>query len=305
MSNELYVQWTLQAANNGSTIAMFNVGCWYYLGENFKMNKKEAVKWYYKSAKEGCGKAMCNLGRCYFDGEGIECNKKKAFKWFKRSAKKGVVSGQFNCSNCYYYGDGTQRNIDKAMYWSKLASINGHARAFIIYGKCLLYYYQFEEARSVFEEALSLNIKESYWYLGLLYEYGVGGIQNQSLAFKYYQNGANKLNCCKEKIALTLFHKEKTLYYLKALKKRSSLVDQIIGKELIDGSTDFCPSEGTFLLFQAAKCGNENAFNYLLQTTEMKDDKVIEILNSLYYSCLNEEQPSQYNLEDVNYSELL
>ncbi|EKE39510.1 hypothetical protein ENUP19_0146G0070 [Entamoeba nuttalli] len=305
MSNELYVQWTLQAANNGSSIAMFNVGCWYYLGENFKVNKKEAVKWYYKSAKEGYGKAMCNLGRCYFDGEGVECNKKKAFKWFKRSAKKGIVSGQFNCSNCYYYGDGTQRNIDKAMYWSKLASINGHARAFIIYGKCLLYYYQFEEARSVFEEALSLNIKEPYWYLGLLYEYGAGGIQNPKLALKYYQNGASELNCCKEKIALTLFHKEKKLHYLKDIKKRSSLVDQIIGKELIDGPIDFCPSEGTFLLFQAAKCGNENAFNYLLQTTEMKDDKVIEILNELYYNCLNKEQPSQYVLEDVNYNELL
>ena len=193
-NSETCKEWMFKSAEHGNSNAMFIIGGWYYLGDYCQMNKKLAVEWYTKSSEHGNGNAMCNLGRCYFGGDGIEMDKQKAAYWFKQAAEKDIIVAQYNIANCYYYGDGIEQSIKECMKWSKKASINGHSKSLVLYGKCLLELYQFEQAYQIFEEASSLQIEEAKWYISQMKYYGIGCERNEEVSLQYHYINREKPN---------------------------------------------------------------------------------------------------------------
>ena len=70
---ERALEWSVKAAESGSAVAMYNVGC--NLSSVFprcrRLDKTAAGQWFRRSAEAGFASAMCSLGRCLFAGNGV------------------------------------------------------------------------------------------------------------------------------------------------------------------------------------------------------------------------------------------
>ena len=89
----------------------------------------KAVKWYKLAADQGDTLAQYNLGCCYLDGNGIAENKTEAAKWFFESATQGNVDAQYNLGMCYHAGDGVPQSNNEAKKWYVKAAKQGHSLA--------------------------------------------------------------------------------------------------------------------------------------------------------------------------------
>jgi len=89
-----------QEAENGDTIAQYNLGNMYDNGEGVTTDMKKAVFWYKKAAKQGDSYAQFKL-----------------IQWYKKAAKQGDSDAQFNLGRCYGRGEGVSMDIEKANFW--------------------------------------------------------------------------------------------------------------------------------------------------------------------------------------------
>ena len=60
-----------KAADQGHTVAQYNLGVFYDSGRGVKQSDKEAVRWYQKAADQGHAGAQYNLGVMYPNGQGV------------------------------------------------------------------------------------------------------------------------------------------------------------------------------------------------------------------------------------------
>jgi TPR repeat protein len=74
----------------------------YENGDGVEKNEKMASIWYEKAANNGSELALYNLGRCYELGIGVKKDEVKAFKFYKKSDKRGYPNAQYKIA---YYGD--------------------------------------------------------------------------------------------------------------------------------------------------------------------------------------------------------
>ncbi len=76
-------------ADQGDTVAQYNLGLMYFTGDGVVKNYIEAVKWIMKAAEQGHADAQYLLGTIYFTGKGVTKNNSEAIKWFKKAAEQG------------------------------------------------------------------------------------------------------------------------------------------------------------------------------------------------------------------------
>jgi TPR repeat protein len=81
------------AANQGSAMAMNNLGVAFENGIGIRADVLEAARWYVAAAEQGNAAAQGNLGQLYFDGRGVSLDLVQAYKWFKLSANQGNTIG--------------------------------------------------------------------------------------------------------------------------------------------------------------------------------------------------------------------
>ena len=72
----------LQAAQDGSRDAQFDLGVCYELGRGVERDAAEAVKWYREVLEQGHAAAQFFLGRCYKNGAGVERDAAEAAELF-------------------------------------------------------------------------------------------------------------------------------------------------------------------------------------------------------------------------------
>ena len=78
------------AAEDGLSLAQYNLGILYFTGQGVSKNLEEAFKWTKAAAEQGHLNAQFNLGCVYKTGcPGIEQDLCEALKWFTRAAKQG------------------------------------------------------------------------------------------------------------------------------------------------------------------------------------------------------------------------
>jgi TPR repeat protein len=87
------------AADQGSAVAMNNLGVAFENGIGVKSDLVEAACWYRPAAEQGYASAQANLGQLYFDGRGMPFDLVQAYKWFKLSANQGNTIGTAGFGN--------------------------------------------------------------------------------------------------------------------------------------------------------------------------------------------------------------
>jgi Sel1 repeat len=114
---------TKELAEKGGSLAQFNLGLCYDLGDGVPKDLVQAAKWYRKSAEQGNLNAQCALGNSYFRGEGVLKDSVEAVKWFRKAAEQGDEYAQSSLGLCYYEGDGVLKDTVEAYAYFNLAGI--------------------------------------------------------------------------------------------------------------------------------------------------------------------------------------
>lgn len=119
----------LKDAQNGDTLAMYEVGRMYERGRGTEQDMAKAAAWFQKSADKGQQEARARLGILYYDGLGLPKNVNKAAELLATAANAGVSSAQFYLALMYENGDGMPQDSQKAIQWYKAAADGGYYQA--------------------------------------------------------------------------------------------------------------------------------------------------------------------------------
>lgn len=119
----------LPRAQDGNTIAQYNVGVIYDRGYGVEANPKKALSWYKKAAAKGYAKAAHNIGVMYQNGRGVDIDNVRALHWFTLAAQNGLAAAQNNLAVLYAQGRGTERDMALAAFWFARAVRSGNPNA--------------------------------------------------------------------------------------------------------------------------------------------------------------------------------
>jgi TPR repeat protein len=119
--NHLYLHPIYRTAEKGDVQAQNHLGYIYRDRQNYQ----EAVYWFKKAAEQGNTIAQFNLGVMYDKGQGVRQDYQKAFYWYKKSAAQGNSMAQENLGAMYYNGQGVRQDISLAKEYFGKACDNG------------------------------------------------------------------------------------------------------------------------------------------------------------------------------------
>lgn len=103
-----------QAANLGSTNAMFELYIHYANGLGVPKDDARAFEACLRAANGGHSRAMCNLGAFHAAGRGTSKNIEKAIKWYDRAAAAGNPRAMAGLAAIYAMGDGVEKDVERA-----------------------------------------------------------------------------------------------------------------------------------------------------------------------------------------------
>ena len=150
-------------------------------------NYKKAVEYLRKSADKGYVLAMFNLGMCYEQGVGLNPSILEAWSWYKKAADKGYAPAMNSLGAICE----KKHAVAEAMTWYRKAADRGLLVAQFSLGTILMNQQKYEDAMRYLQKAAEQGFAAAQCNLGLLYERGLGTVQNYSKAFEWYQKAAN------------------------------------------------------------------------------------------------------------------
>jgi TPR repeat protein len=100
-----------EAAEEGSKVALYDLGVRYGNGAEVKQDKEVANQYYEKSALLGYAPAQNNLGWSYRQGIAVPKNPVKALYWFRLSALQGNALALQNLGEMFQQGEGVVRDM--------------------------------------------------------------------------------------------------------------------------------------------------------------------------------------------------
>lgn len=112
-------------AEEGNSLAQYNLGQMFRKGQGVLQNYQQAVKWYRLAAEQGKAGAQTNLGVMYAKGDGVLQNYQQAEKWLRLAAEQGNALAQYNLGISYANGQGVLQDYQRAHMWANLARSNG------------------------------------------------------------------------------------------------------------------------------------------------------------------------------------
>lgn len=83
-------------AEQGDSIAQFNLGLMYHNGNGVHQDYKLAIFWYEKAAELWNQKAQNSLGMMYTKGDGVPIDYKQAYIWFSLASANDNKAAQGN-----------------------------------------------------------------------------------------------------------------------------------------------------------------------------------------------------------------
>lgn len=112
--------------------AELNISHDYDIGDDFSV--------FMDNAEKGDASAQSNLGTCYWLGKGTEKDEKQAHYWFEKSAKNGNTIGLVNYADNFFYGQGVEPDSNQCFKLAmKAVEISDNAAAQYLVGNCYLY----------------------------------------------------------------------------------------------------------------------------------------------------------------------
>jgi len=116
-------------ASIGDRNAQFRLGLYYDSFASDKEAAKRSLYWYIEAARQGHTLAQYNLGVKFMLGEGVAKDPNKALSLWLQAANEGHVQAQFNVGRAYFLGVGLEKNHPKAEFWFKKAAEQGDPKA--------------------------------------------------------------------------------------------------------------------------------------------------------------------------------
>ncbi len=118
------IKWYTEAAEQGHTMAQFNLGVIYNSDEHVERDPYKAVKWWSKAAESGYAPAQYNLGLMYDSGQGVDRRSTEtALKWWKKAADQGLPDAMKDVGMYYEIGDDfASKDYVNAYMWISLAA---------------------------------------------------------------------------------------------------------------------------------------------------------------------------------------
>lgn len=140
---EISMKLYLKAAEQGSDMAMNNIGWAYHQGLGVQPNQTKAKEWFEKAIEKGNLYAMSNLGIAYFNGmyaPEIPQDYQKALELLTIPANNGDVKSMYAMGIMGLYGLGeieqTEQNLQVAEQFIRNAASHGHPLAQELLDKC-------------------------------------------------------------------------------------------------------------------------------------------------------------------------
>jgi uncharacterized protein len=204
--------WYRTAAEQGFPPAQNALGLMYREGRGVEQNKEKAVEWYRKAAKQKFAKAMFNLGTAYYNGDGVAINGIAAYAWFLLAQQYGsepardavartnaslqpwqIASAFEGIGDMYEQGTDLPQDHLAAINWYRKAAQSGGPTVRVKLAHFLLIRggeSNNQEALQSCTEAGKQMYSPGALCAGLLYEKGIGTIQNLPEAVKWFDKAA-------------------------------------------------------------------------------------------------------------------
>ncbi len=112
-----------KAADQGSTLAMINLGEAYEHGQGVPQSSVDSLNWYRKAADQGNAFAMSVVGEKYMSGEGVAQSDAEAAVWLGKAADSGLPNAMVNLGYLYELGRGVPQSYEKAEDWYRKAAL--------------------------------------------------------------------------------------------------------------------------------------------------------------------------------------
>lgn len=140
---EISMKLYLKAAEQGSDMAMNNIGWAYHQGLGVEPNQTKAKEWFEKAIEKGNLYAMSNLGIAYFNGmyaPEIPQDFQKALELLTIPANNGDVTSMYAMGIMGLYGlveiEQTEQNLQEAEQFIRIAASHGHPLAQELLDRC-------------------------------------------------------------------------------------------------------------------------------------------------------------------------
>lgn len=114
------------AAEEGLSLAQYNLGILYFMGQGVEQDFQQAFHWTEAAAQQGHINAQYNLGSLFLEGQGTRQNETLGIDWFKSAARAGHANAAYALSRMYQEGDPVTANLVEAHAWAALATENQH-----------------------------------------------------------------------------------------------------------------------------------------------------------------------------------
>jgi TPR repeat protein len=94
----------------------------YCTGNGVAQDIAQGVTWYEAAAQQGHTVAQYNLAVMLGRGQGREADPKKAAEWFQKAAEQGMAEAQIALGDALMSGNGVAQDRDMAVHWYQHAA---------------------------------------------------------------------------------------------------------------------------------------------------------------------------------------
>lgn len=187
-----YPLWTEQLELEAQTnpLAQQVVSFHYMEGNGINQDYSKAIYWfqqYIKGNNPNKPLVYSYLGECFEHGKE---DYEQAFSCYRLAALGKAPSAYFNLAACYLLGKGTTENVDSALFWFEKGILSPNRRASKVYCGYIYSFYKndMEKGMKYLNEAAQEGSGMALYYLGEIYDDGIGGIKKDpSKAVLYYK----------------------------------------------------------------------------------------------------------------------
>jgi hypothetical protein len=185
-----------KAAEQGDSVAQYNLGVTYAEGQEVSQDFAEAARWYRKAADQGLVFAQLNLGLMYATGQGVPQDYAEAVRWYRKAADQGYAGAQASLGVMYDRGWGVPQDYAEAVRWHRKAADQGDAAAQyslgVMYDRGRGVPQDYAEAVRWYRKAADQGLVFAQLNLGVMYQDGRGVPQDYAEAYVWFNLAASR-----------------------------------------------------------------------------------------------------------------
>jgi len=118
-----------KSAEQGYSLAQYNLAVMYQEGEGVPQDYAEAMKWFRKAADQGDAHGQYGVGLMYTNGQGVPRDDAEAIKWFRKATDQALGEAQYVLGVMHKKGRGVPHDDAEAIKWYRKAADQENADA--------------------------------------------------------------------------------------------------------------------------------------------------------------------------------